>query len=81
LNSLNVKHNSQKFDFEQAFKEPELDTEYLETTAKEEEQLKEESRARLVTDTAGMSTPKGWHQRFRFILTQASSNISYLKIR
>ena len=24
LNSLNVKHNSQKFDFEQAFKEPEL---------------------------------------------------------
>ena len=81
LNSLNVKHNSQKFDFEQAFKEPELYPEYLETTAKEAEQLKEESRARLVTDTAGMSTPKGWHQRFRFILTQASSNISYLKIR
>jgi hypothetical protein len=52
MNSLNVKHDSQKFDFEEAFKEPELDPESLETIAKEAEQLKEESRARLITDTA-----------------------------
>jgi hypothetical protein len=52
LNRLNVKPDSQKFDFEKTIKETELDPEYLDAVAKQAEQLKEESRARLVTDTA-----------------------------
>lgn len=52
INRLNVKPESQKFDFEKAVKEQELDSEYLDTITKQAEQLKDESYARLVADSA-----------------------------
>ncbi len=58
LHSLNIKPDSQKFDFEKAVKVQELDSEYLDTIIKEAElikeaeQLKDESNARLIADSA-----------------------------
>jgi hypothetical protein len=52
LNNLNVKPDSQKFDFEKEIKVQELDSEYLDTIIKDAEQLKDESYASVVTASA-----------------------------
>jgi hypothetical protein len=49
VNNLDVKPDSQKFDFEKTLQEPELDSEYLENVIKQSELLKDDSHNRAVT--------------------------------
>lgn len=71
MNKLNVKPDSQKFDFEKAFQEQELDPEYLDKIMKEAElikeaeQLKDESNARLVADSVASN-----HQLFDQVISK-----------
>lgn len=75
MNMLNVKPNSQKFDFEKAVEEQELDSEQLDTVTKQAEQLKAESYARVVTDSAAST-----HLLINKVITEQLKDESFARV-